>query len=362
MDPVKKYELLKRKYKKINKSCEICLSRKKIKIQSIGRVAKPGEYGSLPIYLCKECGHKFQSPIYPENFFKEYYEILYREIAFDGKIPSTKYLNEQKKRGSGVYDWLCKNLKINFKEKILLDHGCASGVTMDRWKKNEWSTFGIDPHKPSVELGKKLGFNVDIGLGEKLPYSREKFSLILSLGSLEHSYNLNKSLKEIRRVLKKNGYLLVRWRSDKIFGSPLEYYNHNHYRFFTNKTWRLVLQKFGFKILKKTDKKLEGWDSYEYFLAQKKENNKFQMENIKYDFKKDIIKLKKLRETYYKNSKNFIKFYEDNKNIENFIKVLKKHKLFKNWGFLGGNSKEVIQRSVMEARLYVDKYEKKKVF
>ena len=69
MDPVKKYELLKRKYKKINKSCEICLSRKKIKIQSIGRVAKPGEYGSLPIYLCKECGHKFQSPIYPENFF-----------------------------------------------------------------------------------------------------------------------------------------------------------------------------------------------------------------------------------------------------------------------------------------------------
>ena len=73
MNSLKKYELLKKKYKKINKSCEICSTTQKQKIQSIGRVARPGDYGELKIYICKNCGYKFQNPSYPDKFFKEYF-------------------------------------------------------------------------------------------------------------------------------------------------------------------------------------------------------------------------------------------------------------------------------------------------
>mgnify|MGYP000530649836 CR=1 FL=1 len=72
----------------------------------------------------------------------------------------------------------------------------------------------------------------------------------MSLGSLEHSYDINRSLKEIFRVLKKKGNLIIRWRADKIKGSPLEYYNHNHFRYFTKKNWEGILNKHGFKIIK----------------------------------------------------------------------------------------------------------------
>ena len=76
----------------------------------------------------------------------------------------------------------------------------------------------------------------------------------MSLGSLEHSYDVNKSLEEIYRVMKENGQLIIRWRTDKISGSPYEYYNHNHFRYFTRQTWNLILSKHGFKILKYIDK------------------------------------------------------------------------------------------------------------
>ena len=362
MNSLRKYELLKKKYKKINKSCEICSNTQKQKIQSIGRVARPGDYGELKIYICKNCGYKFQNPSYPDKFFKEYYEILYRQVAFDGKEPSTIYLSEQKKRGYGVFNWINKLEKVNFKRKVLLDHGCASGVTMDCWKKAKWKTFGVDPHVPSVKLARKLGYDVNVGLGEKLPFPDKSFSLVISLGSLEHSYNLNRSLKEIRRVLDNDGYLFVRWRSDKIFGSPLEYYNHNHYRFFTNKTWRLVLKKYGFNILSKTKDRLEGWDSYEYFIAKKKKIDIPDFSKINFDYKKEIALLKKIRKKYYFNSKKFIDLYNNYKDCEDFFSRLQNTTLKNNWGFLGSKPKEKIKRSLMEAKLYIKKYESGEVY
>ena len=49
----------------------------------------------------------------------------------------------EKKRGKRVLDWY-SSIKKSFKGKML-DHGCASGFTMDEWKKKGWDCFGIDP-------------------------------------------------------------------------------------------------------------------------------------------------------------------------------------------------------------------------
>ncbi len=267
MDSNKKYQILKKKFRRVEKNCEICGSKKNAIFQSYGRTSFPGRYGLLKIVICKKCGHKFQNPNFSDNFFKEYYKELYREIAFDGKSPSNLYINQQKKRGKRVLDWY-SSIKKSFKGKML-DHGCASGFTMDEWKKKGWDCFGIDPHRPSVLLGKKYGFNIKVTSGEDLEFKRGFFDVVLSLGSLEHSYDVNKSLKKIHKILKDSGHLIVRWRSDKIFGSPLEYFNHNHYRFFTINCWNILLEKHGFKINFSSSEKVEGWESYDYFIAVK---------------------------------------------------------------------------------------------
>jgi ubiquinone/menaquinone biosynthesis C-methylase UbiE len=301
-----------------------------------------------------------QNPRYQKAFYQEYYNYLYRKIAFGDIKPSQIYLAQQKKRGQSVLEWAKKN---RVKTGYMLDHGCASGATMIAWQKLGWKTYGIDPHRPSIELAKKIGLDAEIATGEKLPFSNNKFDLVLSLGSLEHAYDLKKTFLELSRVIKENGFLLIRWRSDKIFGSPLEYYNHNHYRFFTPKTLKILLYKYGFEIKTKSNKKIEGWDSYSYILCKNKKNikKKSYMEKI---IRKELptqlnLEMNKIHQTrisYYKKCLQFLSFIEkNNHNYDKIYDAIKKNKNIK-WGFLGGTSKFKIKRSILEAKSYIKRY------
>ena len=233
-------------YKSKKKSCEICNSSNLKIFQNIGRIGSPLQYGKLITVICKNCGHKFINPIYEDSFYKFYYRKIYRKIAFGDMTPSKKYIHFQKIRGLGVYRFF--NKKLSIKKGNFLDHGCASGLTMFPWTK-KWNCYGIDPHKPSVEYGvKKFKLNIKRAYGEKLPFKSNFFDVVLSLGSLEHSYDLRKTMKELVRTIQNNGYLIIRWRSNNLIGSPLEYYNHNHYRFFSKETWNLLLIYFQYLI------------------------------------------------------------------------------------------------------------------
>lgn len=317
---------IEKKFSQNLKKCEICGKKKFEKFQSIGRIGKPLEYGKLNIVICKFCSHKFTNPRFQDSFYKKYYKKNYRKIAFGDLEPSKEYQKFQKLRGDLVFNFFKK--KINLESGHMLDHGCASGLTMLPWKRNNWKTYGIDPHEPSVELGnKKFLLNIKKAFGENLPFSKNKFDLILSLGSLEHSYDLSKSLKEITRTLKKDGLLIIRWRSSKLIGSPLEYYNHNHYRFFTKKTWNLLLKSYGFSSIKHIDKDVEGYKSYLYIIAKnaKKKIVKIKSNN---DFNTEIKKSQSYVASYYKKCIEFEKLYLKNKTSKkNKIKFLKKHKI-----------------------------------
>lgn len=351
---------LEQRYKKVSYPCEICGSRNFHILQKYGRISEPGIYGKLKIMCCKKCGYKMQNPRYQKDFYKEYYNYLYRKIAFGDIKPSRTYLSQQKKRGQLVLEWAKDN---NVKTGNMLDHGCASGATMIAWQNNGWKTFGIDPHKPSIDLAKKIGLNAEIATGEKLPFINNKFDLVLSLGSLEHAYDLKKTFLELSRVIKKNGFLLIRWRSDKIFGSPLEYYNHNHYRFFTSKTFKILLLKYGFEIKKKSNKKIEGWDSYSYLLCKNKKNIKNNSDLSKIIKKElatqsrfELRKIRQIRISYYKKCIKFINLIEKNNlTYDMLYKKINNNKNIK-WGFLGGTSKFKIRRSILEARTYIKNY------
>ena len=235
----------------------------------------PGEYGLLSTVLCLNCSFKFLNPRYDDLFYKIYYKKNYRKIAFGSFNPSKDYIKRQVLRGSGVNKFFSKFLP---KKGSVLDHGCASGATMIAWKKKGWETKGIDPHGPSVTYGKKkLKLDIKRAFGEKLPFKKNSFDVVLSLGSLEHSYDLNKSLSEIFKVLKNNGKLIIRWRSNKIICSPLEYYNHNHNRFFNEFTWKIALKKFGFSDVRFIKDKPEGYISYEYIIAKKSKKNTYKI-------------------------------------------------------------------------------------
>jgi SAM-dependent methyltransferase len=106
----------------------------------------------------------------------------------------------------------------------ILDVGCGDGITdlgiALRWKPQE--LVGIDPfrgyerlpqilrdaHLPLDRLPENLRFTPDSA--NALPFADDSFDVVLSWGSLEHIVGGHaQALKEIRRVLKRDGLLMV---------------------------------------------------------------------------------------------------------------------------------------------------------
>lgn len=126
--------------------------------------------------------------------------------------------------------------KYKLKNQRVLDVGC--GIQPYRHLFQD-KYVGIDieggGHK---DLRKKadLYFN-----GENIPFPKESFDLVLCTQVLEHSYNFDKLLTEIHRVLKRDGYLLITtpfvWNEHEL---PFDFYRFTQF-FYKNKSQELDL-------------------------------------------------------------------------------------------------------------------------
>jgi ubiquinone/menaquinone biosynthesis C-methylase UbiE len=104
--------------------------------------------------------------------------------------------------------------------KTVLDVGCSIGaLTYDFAKK--WqprAMYGIDVDCQSVDTAntfirqvenKKTRFEFICAYGEKLPFDDETFDAIISHDTIEHVRDVEQTLKEMKRVTKKNGLLFL---------------------------------------------------------------------------------------------------------------------------------------------------------
>lgn len=95
----------------------------------------------------------------------------------------------------------------------LLDLGCWDGFIMKEILKSgkAKSTIGLDNSRSAVEMGKKN--NLDIRLVESvdrnIPFEKNSFDCVYAGEIIEHIYDVNNFLAEIKRVLKKNGQIII---------------------------------------------------------------------------------------------------------------------------------------------------------
>lgn len=91
-----------------------------------------------------------------------------------------------------------KYLKVKRDEK-LLDVGCGTGLTTSPWK---CKRYGIDPSKKLLEKAKKKYPDIKLKLAsaEKIPFKNKFFDVIISVTALQNFTNLEKALKEMKRV------------------------------------------------------------------------------------------------------------------------------------------------------------------
>ena len=107
-----------------------------------------------------------------------------------------------------------KNLSFSERNKInILDLGMGGGGNLFFLHNENFKTFGVDFSKKSYDIVRKkiirLKLDIDLKCADftSLPYNNSKFDIVIDCRSLQHKQNylLDQSLKEIKRVLKRNG-------------------------------------------------------------------------------------------------------------------------------------------------------------
>jgi len=139
--------------------------------------------------------------------------------------------------------------------KVILDHSRADLV------------LGVDVLPASVAFAKKKfaknkKLRFQVANAEKLPFKKEEFDAVFCLEVLEHLFAPEKTLLEVKRVLKKNGYAIFLVPTENIPFKIIWFFWENtwgwiwkgtHVQKFTKRELIRIVRKVGFKIC--TDKK-----------------------------------------------------------------------------------------------------------
>lgn len=147
---------------------------------------------------------------------------------------------------------------------FLLDIGCGDGQISELIAKStKFKVFGVDLSSQNVTRCTKRGIAcTQSNLDKKLPYKSGYFDFVFAGEVIEHLFDTNKFLKEINRVLKPGGVLIITTpnlahfpdRLRFLFGknptniSPIHPFLHLHIRPFTYNMLEYALNLTGFKV------------------------------------------------------------------------------------------------------------------
>ena len=165
----------------------------------------------------------------------------------------------------------------NFKR--ILDVGCADGTLTNKISRifPHSKIFGVDVYTQAIAYGEKKYPHISFIVADahKLPFLNNYFDLIICYETIEHVYDPHLVLKELRRVTKDSGFIIlamdsgnllfriVWWFWEKTKGKV---WQDAHLHPFNHHQLEKAVQKAGFKVLRKH---LSHWGMEVTFLLGK---------------------------------------------------------------------------------------------
>ncbi len=87
--------------------------------------------------------------------------------------------------------------------------GLEIGVGTGRFASALGVKYGVDPSLEMARIAKRRGLKIEIGRGEKLSFKNQEFDFCLVVITISFISNPEKVIKEIKRILKKKGRLII---------------------------------------------------------------------------------------------------------------------------------------------------------
>ncbi len=123
------------------------------------------------------------------------------------------------------YGVVVREVEVRAPIDSVLDIGCGDGYLMAQVSPFANEVHGVDPEEQAVDLAKEMlggdsKSRVVLGNCYDLPYPDEAFDVVLLADVIEHLKDDDACLREIRRVLRRTGTLVVttpQWRSDRVW-------------------------------------------------------------------------------------------------------------------------------------------------
>lgn len=226
------------------------------------------------VVRCEECGYVFTNPQLSEKELEEYYSGDYIKASVETP-PSAQDIHKEPYRHS-----LNRKRELGFVVRYrpngrLLDIGCAWGGLLYLARQMGFDAYGVEIAGPNVEFAKReLGLNVVRGQLKEACFKKHFFDAIIAVHMLEHAPNPKEVLKEIFRILKKDGifvgivpnvdsFLLEKLGENWIWLTPDDHYSH-----FGSDFMRRELEAIGFKCEFSSEEGHYGEETIRKFVSQ----------------------------------------------------------------------------------------------
>lgn len=229
-------------------NCPLCRS-SEYRINFMAPADPVEKSGYFSVAKCIECGFVFTNPQAEEKDLKELY--------------STEYYGERHQRFWFIIEKfieLFRKRRIEQIEKFkkkgrILDIGCGRGKMLAGLKGKGWETYGTELSEESSRFAReRLGLEVYCGNFLHSKFPTDFFDCVTLWHVLEHLKDPLKNLMEVRRILRKDGLLLIAvpdyGGAQSVFSGRAWFHLDvpRHYSHFTKNTLSNFLDKAGFEV------------------------------------------------------------------------------------------------------------------
>jgi 2-polyprenyl-3-methyl-5-hydroxy-6-metoxy-1,4-benzoquinol methylase len=207
---------------------------------------------------CLSCTLIFQHPLpTPEQSKAVYSDAYYVKTPDqDACVGYRNYLeNDSVSIAKKIFRTLEKLGPAN--SRRLLDVGCATGNLLQVAREHGWDTYGIEISPWAVERARQKGLTVYGKPLQECNLESSSFDVVTLYDVLEHFPDPKNELREIRRILKPGGWLIIETPNidsvpvKLLYGAKSDLVQPNaHLVLFSKATLRRILEMMGFRVTK----------------------------------------------------------------------------------------------------------------